>query len=146
MFEWLRAQMQTFLSLELPDTIHNFHKFQCLSLIYMFILIALNSDSRVCCVSVLGEVKISFGVYVFGHTAGIPAPIYFGAIIDTTCLKWGQKRCGGIGACRIYNTTAYRQYSHSGPQHSLCGPLFVSICKIQLISAEWSTSGSDLWQ
>ncbi|XP_054650140.1 solute carrier organic anion transporter family member 1C1 isoform X2 [Dunckerocampus dactyliophorus] len=43
------------------------------------------------------------------HTlAGIPAPIYFGAIIDTTCLKWGQKRCGGIGACRIYNTTAYR--------------------------------------
>uniref|UniRef100_A0A3Q2QYV1 Solute carrier organic anion transporter family member n=1 Tax=Fundulus heteroclitus TaxID=8078 RepID=A0A3Q2QYV1_FUNHE len=44
-----------------------------------------------------------------GSTAGIPAPIYFGAIIDTTCLKWGQKRCGGIGACRIYNTTAYRQ-------------------------------------
>uniref|UniRef100_H3CLK0 Solute carrier organic anion transporter family member n=1 Tax=Tetraodon nigroviridis TaxID=99883 RepID=H3CLK0_TETNG len=41
-------------------------------------------------------------------TAGIPAPIYFGAIIDTTCLKWGQKRCGGLGACRIYNTTAYR--------------------------------------
>uniref|UniRef100_A0AAZ3RHE1 Solute carrier organic anion transporter family member n=1 Tax=Oncorhynchus tshawytscha TaxID=74940 RepID=A0AAZ3RHE1_ONCTS len=40
--------------------------------------------------------------------AGIPAPIYFGAIIDTTCLKWGQKRCGGRGACRIYNTTAYR--------------------------------------
>ncbi|MEQ2261370.1 hypothetical protein XENORESO_009532, partial [Xenotaenia resolanae] len=39
---------------------------------------------------------------------GIPAPIYFGAIIDTTCLKWGQKRCGGTGACRIYNTTAYR--------------------------------------
>ncbi|XP_046890075.1 solute carrier organic anion transporter family member 1C1 [Hypomesus transpacificus] len=40
--------------------------------------------------------------------AGIPAPIYFGAIIDTTCLKWGYKRCGGRGACRIYNTTAYR--------------------------------------
>uniref|UniRef100_A0AAQ6IF13 Solute carrier organic anion transporter family member n=1 Tax=Anabas testudineus TaxID=64144 RepID=A0AAQ6IF13_ANATE len=40
--------------------------------------------------------------------AGIPAPIYFGAIIDTTCLKWGYKTCGGRGACRIYNTTAYR--------------------------------------
>ncbi|KAG7454560.1 hypothetical protein MATL_G00261030 [Megalops atlanticus] len=40
--------------------------------------------------------------------AGIPAPIYFGAIIDTTCLKWGHKRCGGRGACRIYNTKAYR--------------------------------------
>uniref|UniRef100_A0A7N8XNL5 Solute carrier organic anion transporter family member n=1 Tax=Mastacembelus armatus TaxID=205130 RepID=A0A7N8XNL5_9TELE len=37
--------------------------------------------------------------------AGIPAPIYFGAIIDTTCLKWGYKMCGGRGACRIYNTT-----------------------------------------
>ncbi|AWP08223.1 putative solute carrier organic anion transporter family member 1C1-like [Scophthalmus maximus] len=40
--------------------------------------------------------------------AGIPAPIYFGAIIDTTCLKWGYNLCGGRGACRIYNTSAYR--------------------------------------
>ncbi|XP_034444659.1 solute carrier organic anion transporter family member 1C1-like [Hippoglossus hippoglossus] len=40
--------------------------------------------------------------------AGIPAPIYFGAVIDTTCLKWGYKLCGGRGACRIYNTAAYR--------------------------------------
>ncbi|XP_023681683.1 solute carrier organic anion transporter family member 1C1-like isoform X2 [Paramormyrops kingsleyae] len=40
--------------------------------------------------------------------AGIPAPIYFGAIIDSTCLKWGQNRCGRRGACRIYNTAAYR--------------------------------------
>ncbi|KAK7891092.1 hypothetical protein WMY93_023055 [Mugilogobius chulae] len=40
--------------------------------------------------------------------AGIPAPIYFGAIIDSTCLKWGYKTCGGRGACRIYNTSAYR--------------------------------------
>uniref|UniRef100_A0A672ZJY7 Solute carrier organic anion transporter family member n=1 Tax=Sphaeramia orbicularis TaxID=375764 RepID=A0A672ZJY7_9TELE len=43
------------------------------------------------------------------HTlTGIPAPIYFGAIIDSTCLKWGYKTCGGRGACRIYNTSAYR--------------------------------------
>ena len=49
-------------------------------------------------------------LYVFFNfkTAGIPAPIYFGAIIDTTCLKWGNKMCGGRGACRIYNTSAYR--------------------------------------
>uniref|UniRef100_A0A8C6WVZ3 Solute carrier organic anion transporter family member n=1 Tax=Neogobius melanostomus TaxID=47308 RepID=A0A8C6WVZ3_9GOBI len=40
--------------------------------------------------------------------AGIPAPIYFGAIIDSTCLKWGYKPCGGRGACRLYNTSAYR--------------------------------------
>uniref|UniRef100_A0AAR2LML0 Solute carrier organic anion transporter family member n=1 Tax=Pygocentrus nattereri TaxID=42514 RepID=A0AAR2LML0_PYGNA len=29
---------------------------------------------------------------------GIPPPIYFGALIDGTCLKWGVKRCGGRGA------------------------------------------------
>ncbi|XP_056908761.1 solute carrier organic anion transporter family member 1C1-like isoform X1 [Takifugu flavidus] len=40
--------------------------------------------------------------------AGIPAPIYFGAIIDTTCLKWGSNICEGRGACRIYDTSAYR--------------------------------------
>ncbi|XP_041650461.1 solute carrier organic anion transporter family member 1C1-like isoform X2 [Cheilinus undulatus] len=40
--------------------------------------------------------------------AGIPAPIYFGAIIDKTCLKWGYKMCAGRGACRIYNTSSYR--------------------------------------
>uniref|UniRef100_A0A8D2LG79 Solute carrier organic anion transporter family member n=1 Tax=Varanus komodoensis TaxID=61221 RepID=A0A8D2LG79_VARKO len=35
---------------------------------------------------------------------GLPAPIYFGALIDTTCLKWGVKTCGGSGSCRVYNT------------------------------------------
>ncbi|XP_067915030.1 solute carrier organic anion transporter family member 1C1-like [Heterodontus francisci] len=40
--------------------------------------------------------------------AGIPAPIYFGALIDTTCLKWGTNTCGGRGACRIYNSDTFR--------------------------------------
>ncbi|XP_048410382.1 solute carrier organic anion transporter family member 1C1-like [Stegostoma tigrinum] len=40
--------------------------------------------------------------------AGIPAPIYFGALIDKTCLKWGISRCGGRGACRIYNSDTFR--------------------------------------
>nr|XP_056702586.1 solute carrier organic anion transporter family member 1A2-like [Euleptes europaea] len=54
----------------------------------------------------------SFGVGL--HTlaerlfAGIPSPIYFGAMIDTTCLKWGTKRCGGEGACRMYDLDTYR--------------------------------------
>ncbi|XP_031438915.1 solute carrier organic anion transporter family member 1C1-like [Clupea harengus] len=39
---------------------------------------------------------------------GIPPPIYFGALIDQTCLKWGSKRCGGQGACRLYDTFAFR--------------------------------------
>ncbi|XP_075016393.1 solute carrier organic anion transporter family member 1C1 isoform X2 [Calonectris borealis] len=40
--------------------------------------------------------------------AGIPAPVYFGVAIDTTCLKWGSKRCGGRGACRLYDSSALR--------------------------------------
>ncbi|XP_014864990.1 PREDICTED: solute carrier organic anion transporter family member 1C1-like [Poecilia mexicana] len=39
---------------------------------------------------------------------GIPPPIYFGALIDRTCLKWGTKQCGGRGACRIYDSNAFR--------------------------------------
>ncbi|KAM6984746.1 solute carrier organic anion transporter family member 1C1-like [Aplochiton taeniatus] len=39
---------------------------------------------------------------------GIPAPVYFGALIDTTCLKWGIKKCGGRGACRMYDSDMYR--------------------------------------
>nr|XP_040033369.1 solute carrier organic anion transporter family member 1C1 isoform X2 [Gasterosteus aculeatus aculeatus] len=56
----------------------------------------------------LKSLALGFHALATRTLAGIPAPIYFGAIIDTTCLKWGQKRCGGVGACRIYNTTAYR--------------------------------------
>ncbi|XP_029681486.1 solute carrier organic anion transporter family member 1C1-like isoform X1 [Takifugu rubripes] len=39
---------------------------------------------------------------------GIPAPVYFGALIDSTCLKWSIKKCGGRGACRIYESNKYR--------------------------------------
>uniref|UniRef100_A0A8C5JML6 Solute carrier organic anion transporter family member 1A2 n=1 Tax=Junco hyemalis TaxID=40217 RepID=A0A8C5JML6_JUNHY len=41
-------------------------------------------------------------------SAGIPSPIYFGALIDTTCLKWGTMTCGGEGACRMYDVVTYR--------------------------------------
>ncbi|XP_005998930.3 solute carrier organic anion transporter family member 1C1 [Latimeria chalumnae] len=52
----------------------------------------------------------ALGVHAFctRTLAGIPSPIYFGALIDTTCLKWGTKTCGGQGACRLYNTDAFR--------------------------------------
>uniref|UniRef100_A0A8D0XDH3 Solute carrier organic anion transporter family member n=2 Tax=Sus scrofa TaxID=9823 RepID=A0A8D0XDH3_PIG len=39
---------------------------------------------------------------------GIPSPVYFGVLIDTSCLKWGFKRCGSRGACRLYDSNAFR--------------------------------------
>ncbi|XP_060632581.2 solute carrier organic anion transporter family member 1A2 isoform X1 [Anolis sagrei] len=54
----------------------------------------------------------SFGVGLHSMAertfAGIPSPIYFGAMIDSACLKWGTKKCGGEGACRMYDTDRYR--------------------------------------
>ncbi|XP_050754998.1 solute carrier organic anion transporter family member 1C1 isoform X2 [Gymnogyps californianus] len=54
--------------------------------------------------------SFALGIYTLAIRvlAGIPAPVYFGVAIDTTCLKWGSKRCGGRGACRLYNSSALR--------------------------------------
>ncbi|XP_078091444.1 solute carrier organic anion transporter family member 1C1-like [Mustelus asterias] len=66
--------------------------------------------------------SLAIGIHtLLGRTlAGIPAPIYFGALIDKTCLKWGTNRCGEQGACRIYNSDAFR-YIFLGLQVSLRG-------------------------
>ncbi|XP_065514386.1 solute carrier organic anion transporter family member 1C1-like isoform X1 [Caloenas nicobarica] len=54
--------------------------------------------------------SFALGIYTLAIRvlAGIPAPVYFGVAIDTTCLKWGSKRCGGRGACRLYDSRALR--------------------------------------
>ncbi|KAK7149418.1 hypothetical protein R3I94_008914 [Phoxinus phoxinus] len=54
--------------------------------------------------------SLSVGVLllVLRVLGGIPAPIYFGALIDSTCVKWGLKKCGGRGACRMYDTETLR--------------------------------------
>ncbi|NXG44765.1 SO1C1 protein, partial [Psilopogon haemacephalus] len=54
--------------------------------------------------------SFALGIYTLAIRvlAGIPAPVYFGVAIDTTCLKWGIKRCGGRGACRLYDSSALR--------------------------------------
>nr|XP_006633230.2 PREDICTED: solute carrier organic anion transporter family member 1C1-like isoform X1 [Lepisosteus oculatus] len=56
----------------------------------------------------LKSLALGFHTLATRTLAGIPAPIYFGALIDTTCVKWGRKKCGGQGACRLYDTSAYR--------------------------------------
>uniref|UniRef100_A0A3Q3W026 Solute carrier organic anion transporter family member n=1 Tax=Mola mola TaxID=94237 RepID=A0A3Q3W026_MOLML len=57
---------------------------------------------------------------------GIPAPVYFGALIDSTCLKWSIKKCGGRGACRIYDSyTFHTRHGFKGIYIVLCDILNV---------------------
>ncbi|XP_053114402.1 solute carrier organic anion transporter family member 1A2-like isoform X2 [Hemicordylus capensis] len=80
--------------------------------------------------------EMSFGVGL--HTlaerlfAGIPSPIYFGAVIDTTCLKWGTKSCGAEGACRLYDVDTFRLL-YLGMSSVLHGLSFVPCVFILLI-------------
>ncbi|KAM8973838.1 solute carrier organic anion transporter family member 1A2-like [Pelodytes ibericus] len=56
------------------------------------------------------EKALGLGVHLLAARAlgGIPSPIYFGAFIDTTCIKWGTTSCGEPGACRMYDAETYR--------------------------------------
>uniref|UniRef100_A0A8C3XW75 Solute carrier organic anion transporter family member n=1 Tax=Chelydra serpentina TaxID=8475 RepID=A0A8C3XW75_CHESE len=56
------------------------------------------------------EKSFGVGIHMLASRsfAGIPSPIYFGALIDSTCLKWGTLSCGGEGACRMYDIVTYR--------------------------------------
>ncbi|XP_034367774.1 solute carrier organic anion transporter family member 1A6-like [Arvicanthis niloticus] len=56
--------------------------------------------------------------------AGIPAPIYFGALIDRTCLHWGTLKCGVPGACRIYEVNSFR-HRYLGLPAALRGSSFL---------------------
>uniref|UniRef100_A0A8C6X428 Solute carrier organic anion transporter family member n=1 Tax=Naja naja TaxID=35670 RepID=A0A8C6X428_NAJNA len=81
----------------------------CDTMLQYFLILSL-----ICCLiysfgqNILVTEKNFSCLYIISHVAGIPSPIYFGAMIDTACLKWGTKACGGIGACRMYDTDTYR--------------------------------------
>ncbi|MBN3289767.1 SO1C1 protein, partial [Polypterus senegalus] len=54
--------------------------------------------------------SLAIGIFTMAMRtlAGIPAPIYFGAIIDSVCMIWGVRTCGGRGACRMYQMDNFR--------------------------------------
>ncbi|XP_074063563.1 solute carrier organic anion transporter family member 5A1 isoform X2 [Macrotis lagotis] len=56
-----------------------------------------------------GERPFALGMqFVLLRTlAYIPTPIYFGAVIDTTCMLW-QLDCGVQGSCWEYDVTSFR--------------------------------------
>nr|XP_046235642.1 solute carrier organic anion transporter family member 1C1-like [Scatophagus argus] len=61
-----------------------------------------------CITPELKSLALGMEALVTRTLGGIPAPVYFGALIDSTCLKWSIKNCGGRGACRIYDSAMYR--------------------------------------
>ncbi|XP_028613415.1 solute carrier organic anion transporter family member 1A5-like [Grammomys surdaster] len=67
---------------------------------YMVFLRCIKSEEKS-----LGVGLHAFCIRVF---AGIPAPIYFGALIDRTCLHWGSQKCGDPGSCRMYDVNSFR--------------------------------------
>ncbi|GAB5573594.1 solute carrier organic anion transporter family member 1A2 isoform X4 [Prionailurus iriomotensis] len=81
--------------------------------------------------------------------AGIPAPIYFGALVDSTCLHWGTLKCGESGACRIYDSANFR-YIYLGLPAALRGlsyiPAFLilNILKNRHLPGENASSGTML--
>uniref|UniRef100_A0A2K5DG91 Solute carrier organic anion transporter family member n=1 Tax=Aotus nancymaae TaxID=37293 RepID=A0A2K5DG91_AOTNA len=55
----------------------------------------------------LKSLALGFQSMVIRALGGILAPIYFGALIDRTCMKWSTDSCGTRGSCRIYNSTLF---------------------------------------
>ncbi|KAK7833975.1 hypothetical protein U0070_004956, partial [Myodes glareolus] len=65
--------------------------------------------------------------------AGIPAPIYSGALTDRTCLHWGTRKCGKPGACRMYEINNFRNIFFGLPA-TLRGSSFLpAICILILL-------------
>ncbi|XP_066120685.1 solute carrier organic anion transporter family member 1A2 isoform X1 [Saccopteryx bilineata] len=80
------------------------------------------------------EKSLGVGLHTFSTRvfAGIPAPIYFGALMDSTCLHWATFKCGESGACRIYDSTNFR-YLYLGLPTALRGLSFIPAFLILII-------------
>ncbi|KAM5262767.1 solute carrier organic anion transporter family member 1B3-like [Ctenodactylus gundi] len=52
----------------------------------------------------LKSLAMGFHSLAIRTLGGILSPIYFGALIDRTCLKWSTTSCGSRGACRLYDS------------------------------------------
>ncbi|KAL0962795.1 hypothetical protein UPYG_G00345570 [Umbra pygmaea] len=96
---------------------------------YIVLLRSINPD--------LKSLALGMQTLIVRTLGAIPPPIYFGALIDKTCLKWGSKRCGGQGACRIYDSQAFRitflglVYACYGTSYLLWGVLYWHLSKRQ---------------
>lgn len=52
-------------------------------------------------------VAMGFGLMLMSLFSFMPSPIFFGYIMDSTCLVWG-KTCSGTGNCWLYDAKSLR--------------------------------------
>ncbi|MEE6477383.1 hypothetical protein FKM82_011495 [Ascaphus truei] len=80
------------------------------------------------------EKSLGLGLHLLAERAfaGITSPIYYGAIIDTTCIKWGTTSCGEPGACRMYDSDAFR-HIYYGVTAALRGVSYIPCLLIMII-------------
>uniref|UniRef100_A0A4X2LDJ7 Solute carrier organic anion transporter family member n=1 Tax=Vombatus ursinus TaxID=29139 RepID=A0A4X2LDJ7_VOMUR len=76
----------------------------------------------------LKSLALGLHFLVLRAIGGILAPIYFGAAIDSSCLKWATNNCGDKGACRMYDSISYRNIFFS-----LCLGLHVPVIILNII-------------
>ncbi|XP_019593751.2 solute carrier organic anion transporter family member 1A2 isoform X1 [Rhinolophus sinicus] len=88
------------------------------------------------------EKSLGVGLHAFSTRvfAGIPAPIYFGALIDSTCLHWATLKSGESGACRIYDSTNFR-YIYLGLPAALRGSSFIPAILVLIILRKYHPPG-----
>ncbi|KAM9467824.1 solute carrier organic anion transporter family member 1C1-like [Clarias gariepinus] len=61
-----------------------------------------------CVVPELKSLAIGIQTLAIRTLAGIPSPVYFGSVIDSSCLKWSVRKCRSQGSCRMYDMNMYR--------------------------------------
>ncbi|XP_015425572.1 PREDICTED: solute carrier organic anion transporter family member 1A2 isoform X1 [Myotis davidii] len=90
------------------------------------------------------EKSLGVGLHAFSTRvfAGIPAPIYFGALMDSTCLHWATFKCGESGACRIYESTNFR-YLYLGLPAALRGLSYIPAVFILIILRKYRLPGEN---
>ncbi|XP_023574834.1 solute carrier organic anion transporter family member 1B3 isoform X2 [Octodon degus] len=54
----------------------------------------------------LKSLSMGFHLLVLRTLGGMLAPIYFGAMVDRTCIKWSTTACRTQGVCRMYESRA----------------------------------------
>lgn len=99
---------------------------------YMVLLRCMKSEEKS-----LGVGLHAFCMRILG---GIPAPIYFGALIDRTCLHWGTLKCGEPGACRMYDINSFRRI-YLGLPAALRGASFLPALFILILMRKFQFPG-----